>query len=94
MGLRLAFWTVDTSTEIQDLDSILSYVKAGTKPGAIILMHDGGANRLQTVAPSQPSSTGFLTKAYSSRWSTRFSEIRGRPAASWRACVFSMASSG
>jgi len=28
----------------------MSYVKAQTKPGAIILMHDGGLNRSQTVA--------------------------------------------
>ena len=51
MGIRLAFWTVDTlDWQHQDLDSILGYVKSGTRPGAIILMHDGGQNRLQTVA--------------------------------------------
>ena len=51
MGLRLAFWTVDTRDwERQDVDAIMSHVKTETKPGAIILMHDGGEDRLQTVA--------------------------------------------
>lgn len=51
MGLRLAFWTVDTLDWLhQDVGAIMSNVKAETKPGAIILMHDGGKNRLQTVA--------------------------------------------
>lgn len=51
MGLRLVLWTVDTlDWKYPDVDSIMSYVKAQTKPGAIILMHDGGKNRSQTVA--------------------------------------------
>ncbi|MFH0917131.1 MAG: polysaccharide deacetylase family protein [bacterium] len=51
MGLRLALWTVDTlDWKYPSVDSIMSYVKAQTKPGAIILMHDGGKNRSQTVA--------------------------------------------
>jgi peptidoglycan/xylan/chitin deacetylase (PgdA/CDA1 family) len=51
MGLRLVLWTVDTlDWKYPDVDSILSYVKAQTKPGAVILMHDGGNNRSTTVA--------------------------------------------
>jgi len=51
MGLKLALWTVDTlDWKYPDANSILSYVKAETKPGAIILMHDGGKNRAQTAA--------------------------------------------
>jgi peptidoglycan/xylan/chitin deacetylase (PgdA/CDA1 family) len=51
MGLRLAFWTVDTRDwERQEVDAIMSHVKAETGPGAIILMHDGGVDRVQTVA--------------------------------------------
>lgn len=51
MGLRIALWTVDTlDWKYPNVDSIMSYVKAQTKPGAIILMHDGGKNRSQTVA--------------------------------------------
>lgn len=51
MGLRLTLWTVDTlDWKYPNVESIMSYVKAQTKPGAIILMHDGGKNRSQTVA--------------------------------------------
>jgi len=51
LGLRVVFWTVDTRDwELQDVDAIMGHVKAETRPGAIILMHDGGKNRLQTVA--------------------------------------------
>lgn len=51
MGLRVVLWSVDTRDwERQDVTAIMSHVKAETKPGAIILMHDGGQNRLQTVA--------------------------------------------
>jgi peptidoglycan/xylan/chitin deacetylase (PgdA/CDA1 family) len=50
-GVRLVLWTVDTlDWKYPDVDSILSYVKEQTRPGAIILMHDGGNNRATTVA--------------------------------------------
>jgi peptidoglycan/xylan/chitin deacetylase (PgdA/CDA1 family) len=50
LGHRLVLWTVDTlDWKSRDADAILAKVKAGTKPGAIILMHDGGADRAQTV---------------------------------------------
>lgn len=51
LDLRLVFWTVDTlDWKHQDVNWILNKVKAGAKPGAIILMHDGGGNRKQTAA--------------------------------------------
>ncbi len=51
LNMRLAFWTVDTlDWQRQDVDAIMAHVKAGTKPGAIILMHDGGGDRSQTIA--------------------------------------------
>jgi peptidoglycan-N-acetylglucosamine deacetylase len=60
LGLRLAFWTVDTLDWLhQDVESIMSYVKSETKPGAIILMHDGGANRQETVK-AVPVVVGWL----------------------------------
>lgn len=49
-GLRLAMWTVDTlDWKTRDAAAVLAKVRAGTKPGAIILMHDGGGDRSQTV---------------------------------------------
>lgn len=51
LGIRLVMWTVDTRDwETPDAQAILAKVKAQTKPGAIILMHDGGNNRSATVA--------------------------------------------
>jgi len=51
MGLKIVLWTVDTlDWKFPDPEQILSRVKAQTKPGAIILMHDGGKDRSQTVA--------------------------------------------
>jgi peptidoglycan-N-acetylglucosamine deacetylase len=50
-GLKLALWNVDTLDWLnKDPDSILDNVVKETKPGAVILMHDGGGDRTQTVA--------------------------------------------
>ncbi len=50
-GLRLALWNIDTlDWKTRNAADILAKVKAGAKPGAIILMHDGGGDRSQTVA--------------------------------------------
>lgn len=51
VGHRLVLWTVDTlDWKTRDADAILANVKSQTKPGGIILMHDGGLDRSQTVA--------------------------------------------
>ncbi|MHB1344831.1 MAG: polysaccharide deacetylase family protein [Thermoleophilia bacterium] len=50
-GQRLALWDVDSlDWKIRDAASITARVKAGVKPGAVIIMHDGGGDRSQTVA--------------------------------------------
>ncbi len=51
LGLRLAMWDVDTGDWGADsADDILQAVREQTRPGAIILMHDGGTDRSATVA--------------------------------------------
>ncbi len=51
VGHRLVLWTVDTlDWKTRDVDAIMANVKSQTKPGGIILMHDGGVDRSQTVA--------------------------------------------
>jgi len=51
LGLRLALWDVDTRDwESKNRDAIINRFKAEIKPGAIILMHDGGGDRSATVA--------------------------------------------
>jgi peptidoglycan/xylan/chitin deacetylase (PgdA/CDA1 family) len=66
MGLRLVLWTVDTlDWKYPSVDSIMSYVRAETKPGAIILMHDGGKSRSQTVAAIPVVVDWLLANGYS-----------------------------
>jgi peptidoglycan/xylan/chitin deacetylase (PgdA/CDA1 family) len=49
-GLRPLDWSVDTRDwALPGVDDIVRIILAKTKPGAIILDHDGGGNRAQTV---------------------------------------------
>ena len=51
LGLRLELWTVDTRDwEQPGVDSITAKVFQGAAPGAVVLMHDGGGDRSQSVA--------------------------------------------
>ena len=66
LGYRLVLWTVDTlDWKTPNVGSILSLVKAETKPGAIILMHDGGADRSQTIAAIPKVIDWLLQNGYS-----------------------------
>jgi len=50
-GLLMVLWSVDTSDYTRPgADAIVKRALAGARPGAIILMHDGGGDRSQTVA--------------------------------------------
>jgi peptidoglycan/xylan/chitin deacetylase (PgdA/CDA1 family) len=49
--MLMAFWTVDTSDYAQPgVKRIIYTALSGVRPGAIILFHDGGGNRSQTLA--------------------------------------------
>ena len=49
--LLLVLWTVDTSDYARPgVQRIVSTALSGARPGAIILMHDGGGDRSETVA--------------------------------------------
>lgn len=49
--LLMVLWTVDTSDYLRPGVAKIVYVAlSGARPGAIILMHDGGGDRSQTVA--------------------------------------------
>jgi peptidoglycan/xylan/chitin deacetylase (PgdA/CDA1 family) len=49
--MLMILWTVDTNDyELPGVDAIVSTAVDGAKPGAIILMHDAGGNRAQTIA--------------------------------------------
>jgi len=48
--MLMVLWTVDTSDyRLPGVRAIVHAAVAGARPGAIILMHDAGGNRLQTV---------------------------------------------
>ncbi|MCL4494791.1 MAG: polysaccharide deacetylase family protein [Firmicutes bacterium] len=49
-GYRVVLWSIDTKDWTRPgVTSIIQHVRAQIKPGAIILMHDGGGNRSQTL---------------------------------------------
>lgn len=51
MHMLMVLWTVDSQDYLQQgTNVIVDRVLAGAKPGAIVLMHDGGGTRSQTVA--------------------------------------------
>jgi peptidoglycan/xylan/chitin deacetylase (PgdA/CDA1 family) len=51
LGMIVTMWDVDTRDwETRTVDSIMANVRAQTRPGAVILLHDGGGDRSATVA--------------------------------------------
>ncbi len=51
LHLLMVLWSVDTSDYTRPgVGAIVHTALAGAKPGAIILMHDGGGNRQETIA--------------------------------------------
>jgi peptidoglycan/xylan/chitin deacetylase (PgdA/CDA1 family) len=51
LHLLMVLWSVDTSDyTLPGVSAIVQSALAGAKPGAIILMHDGGGNRSETIA--------------------------------------------
>jgi peptidoglycan/xylan/chitin deacetylase (PgdA/CDA1 family) len=50
LGLKIALWNVDTlDWKDRNAAHILARIEAAVRPGSIILMHDGGGDRSQTV---------------------------------------------
>lgn len=65
LGQSLVLWDVDTlDWKIRDASSILSRVQTGVRPGAVILMHDGGGDRAQTVAALPAVVDWLLNEGY------------------------------
>ncbi len=50
LGLDVSLWTVDTQDWMRPgVDAIVNHILGNASPGAIILMHDGGGDRAQTI---------------------------------------------
>jgi peptidoglycan/xylan/chitin deacetylase (PgdA/CDA1 family) len=64
-GLRVLYWSVDPSDYLRPLPGvILQRVLAGVRPGAIILLHDGGGDRSHTVAVLRPLIDSLKAQGY------------------------------
>ncbi|WP_042403480.1 polysaccharide deacetylase family protein [Streptacidiphilus carbonis] len=65
-GLRPLGWTVDSQDWMRPgVPKILSNIHKELVPGAIILMHDGGGDRSQTMAALQQLLPELVSKGYS-----------------------------
>jgi peptidoglycan/xylan/chitin deacetylase (PgdA/CDA1 family) len=64
-NLRILGWTVDTRDWSRPgTSTITSRAVKGARPGAVILMHDGGGNRSQTVASLNATIRQLKAKGY------------------------------
>ncbi len=67
-GMRQVLWTVDTlDWEEPGADRIESAILNGAAPGAVILMHDGGGDRAQTVQALERALTRLSAQGYTFR---------------------------
>jgi peptidoglycan/xylan/chitin deacetylase (PgdA/CDA1 family) len=65
LHLLMVLWSVDTGDYAQPgVESIVQRAFAGAHPGAIILMHDAGGTRTQTVAALPTIITGLQRRGY------------------------------
>jgi peptidoglycan/xylan/chitin deacetylase (PgdA/CDA1 family) len=66
LGLRVLGWTVDPSDYTRPgADTITTRVAQAVKPGSIVLLHDGGGDRSQTVAAISSLITSLRAAGYS-----------------------------
>ncbi len=65
LGKSIVLWSVDTQDwRRPGEDQIVSHVLSNARPGAIILMHDGGGERSQTVAALDAVLEGLTGRGY------------------------------
>ena len=65
LGKSIVLWSVDTQDwRRPGPDQIASHVLSNVRPGAIILMHDGGGERSQTVAALDTVLDGLAGRGY------------------------------
>ena len=65
LGKSIVLWSVDTQDwRRPGPDQIASHVLSNVRPGAIILMHDGGGERSQTVAALATVLEGLTRRGY------------------------------
>ncbi len=64
-GQRVLHWSLDTSDYLKPApDVLVERVKTHVGPGAVILMHDGGGERSQTIAALRPMIQALRAMGY------------------------------
>ena len=65
LGKSMVLWSIDPQDwRRPGADQIASHILANVRPGAIILMHDGGGERSQTVAALETVIEGLAGRGY------------------------------
>jgi peptidoglycan/xylan/chitin deacetylase (PgdA/CDA1 family) len=65
LHMLMVLWSVDTEDYTRPgVDAIVARALAGAKPGAIILMHDAGGERSQTIAALHPLVNALRARGY------------------------------
>ncbi len=65
LRLRVLGWTVDSSDYLKSPpEVIVSRTMAGIRPGAVVLLHDGGGDRTNTIAALRPLIQALKTEGY------------------------------
>ncbi|MBM3499820.1 MAG: hypothetical protein FJX74_14260 [Armatimonadetes bacterium] len=64
-GYSIALWSCDTNDwQLPGADTIYRRIMAGARPGANILMHDGGGRREQTIAALRRAVPDLIAQGY------------------------------
>jgi hypothetical protein len=82
LGMLMVLWTVDSQDyRRRGVQQIIDSVVGGAKPGAMMLLHDGGGDRSQTVAAIPPIVKRLRAKHYhlDAAAATRRGPAAGRP---------------
>jgi peptidoglycan/xylan/chitin deacetylase (PgdA/CDA1 family) len=65
MGYTVAMWDIDPQDwRRPGADVIASHIVSSAYPGAIVLLHDGGGDRTQTVAALRTALSQLSSKGY------------------------------
>jgi peptidoglycan/xylan/chitin deacetylase (PgdA/CDA1 family) len=66
LGMRTALWTVDPADWRDDVaaSTVVSNVLKAARPGAVILLHDGGGSQSQTIAALPHIIDGLRAQGY------------------------------
>jgi len=65
LHMLMVLWTVDTEDYVRPGVAVIVHrALAGARPGAIILMHDAGGNRMQTIAALPPIVRALHARGY------------------------------